>query len=89
MKFWKDNKTDQQYEIHQTEITAEFVESQEYKNWLEGYPLHRCLSEFLEKLGSYEYSEFEELKDYVIKYHKDIIKRNMIIDHLNHYLFKN
>ena len=74
MKFWKNNRLDEEFEIHPSEVLDKFLESEHYKNWLEGCNFDRCLRGFLtDKDGlssTFENEDYEKLADYIFRNHE-------------------
>lgn len=83
MKFWKDNKLNQEWEIHPEEILDKFLDSIYFKQWQEGYPIDRELPAFLcskDGLSSvYEQEDYEKLREYVLRNYKSRLIAKTII----------
>ena len=80
MKFWQNNRLDQEHEKHPSDILDEFIVDKEYKLWQEGYPLDRCLRAFLvEHYGSFENPDYLKLFEYIRKNALDRIKKIAIL----------
>jgi len=83
MKFWKDNKVNQELEIHPETILNAYLLSEQFKNWQEGANFDRGLAIFLtDNYGTFEQADFFKLGDYIIKNWESKLKGNIILGSL-------
>lgn len=70
MKFWKNNKVDQEIDVRPETILREWLRSEEFFAWQsEGsLSLQQSLSDFIiSRYGAYEQDDYERLLDYVVR----------------------
>lgn len=81
MRFWKNNRVDQEVNVHPETILDAYLLSEQFKNWQEGCNFDRGFSIFLtEKYGTYEKEDFKKLGDYVYKNWEARLKGKAILN---------
>ncbi len=74
MKFWKNNRLDQEFEMHPEKVLDKFLKSKEYRDWLEGHNFDRSLRIFLTSkeglFATFEKGDYDKLADYIFKNHE-------------------
>ena len=83
MKFWKDNRVDQEHEVHASKVLDEFLLSDQFKHWQKGVNFDRCLRVYIsDAYGTFENEDYNKLAVYVLNNWEDRIKRHAILGSL-------
>lgn len=66
MRFWKNNRVDQEIDVNIDDIYAAYIGSPQYENWKAGANFDRGFRIFLtEKYGTFENKDYDKLADVV------------------------
>lgn len=83
MKLWKENRTDQEWEMSPETITDEFIVSKWHELYKQGWPIERAISGFItdkDGLNSVcDTEDFQKLIKYVFRNMPQRIKAKMIL----------